>query len=97
MEPFRQDALFWHSVWKSAGRPNTGELHKLMAHTRNKFHYAVRVTKRQGKLIKAKKLFEASLISEVDLLKEMKAVKRGGRGHEELPEHVSGQMGRQKL
>ena len=27
VEPFRQDALFLHSVWQSAGRPTTGGLH----------------------------------------------------------------------
>ena len=69
----------------------------MMASTRNQFHYAVRVVKRQGKLIQAKKLFEASLTSEVDLLKEMKAVKRGGKAPEDLPEHVSGADGEAEL
>ena len=28
--PFRDKALFWHSVWQSAGRPLNTELHKIM-------------------------------------------------------------------
>ena len=31
--PFRDKALFWHSVWQSAGRPLNTELHKIMKKT----------------------------------------------------------------
>ena len=30
MEPFIQDVMFWHSIWKSAERPNTVALHTTM-------------------------------------------------------------------
>ena len=30
VEPYRQDSLFWHSIWISSGRPNTGALHDVM-------------------------------------------------------------------
>ena len=33
VEPFRQDSLFWHGVWQSAGSPNTGVLHSIMTRT----------------------------------------------------------------
>ena len=26
VEPFREDSLFWHGIWLSAGRPNKGVL-----------------------------------------------------------------------
>ena len=42
VEPFRQDSLFWHSVWLSADKPNTGHIYKLMCWSRNKYHYAIR-------------------------------------------------------
>ena len=32
--PLKEDSLFWHSVWLSAGRPH-GDLHHLMASSRN--------------------------------------------------------------
>ena len=44
--PAKKDALFWHSVWMSAGRPTSGGLYQVMRWTRNKFHYAVRRAKR---------------------------------------------------
>ena len=42
VEPFRQDSMFWHSVWISADTPKMGELHSLMCRTRNRYHYAIR-------------------------------------------------------
>ena len=69
VEQFRQDALFWHSVWISAKRPNTGDLHTMMARSRNQYHYVVRRAKLDCNLAKAKKLFEASVKGDIDLLK----------------------------
>ena len=44
--PLKQDSLFWHSVWISAGRPPSGSLHQFMVHTRLKYHSAVKAAKR---------------------------------------------------
>ena len=38
VEPFRQDALFWHSIWLGADKPNSGQLYQLMCWSRNKYH-----------------------------------------------------------
>ena len=38
VEPYKQDAIFWHSVWQSADRPRHGELKNLMTRTRNQYH-----------------------------------------------------------
>ena len=35
VQPFKNDALFWHSVWISAGRPLNTELHRIMKRTKN--------------------------------------------------------------
>ena len=40
--PFRDASIFWHSLWLSAGRPNTGQLYLTMKMTRNKYHHALR-------------------------------------------------------
>ena len=58
--PFQDSARFWHAVWRSAGSPNTGVLHSIMAKTRNSFHYAIRRARKAADLVRAKKLFEAS-------------------------------------
>ena len=67
VDPFRQDAKFWHAVWVSSGKPNTGDLHVAMARSRNLYHYAVRKARRQADLFKAKKLLEASLSTDMEL------------------------------
>ena len=46
VEPHRERAILWHSIWQSCGRPNTGEVKNIMASTRNKYHYAVRKCKK---------------------------------------------------
>ena len=97
VEPFRDMALFWHSTWVSAGRPNRGGLHVLMSSSRNQYHYAVRRTKRKAKLSKAIKLFEASMCGDMDLLREMKTIRSGGKGTTKLPENVGGAHGEKEI
>ena len=58
--PAKEDALFWHSIWLSAGRPNKGELYNVICWTRNKYHYAVRRAKRLADGMESKKLLEAA-------------------------------------
>ena len=76
--PFQEDARFWHSVWRSAGRPGLGALHDIMARTRNRYHYSIRKAKKNAEYFRAKKLFEASEAGSIDLLKEMKIIRKGG-------------------
>ena len=71
VEPFRKDSLFWHSVWLSAGRPPGGELHRIMASCRNKYHLAIRKAKQESNSVLAAKFLEASERGEMDLLKDM--------------------------
>ena len=47
IQPLKEDSLFWHAVWLSAGRPPTGVLHMVMSHVRCKYHRAVKVAKRE--------------------------------------------------
>ena len=46
VQPLKEDSSFWYSIWLSAGRPSSGELHNVMKHTRNKYHHAIRKVKR---------------------------------------------------
>ena len=90
VEPFRQDSLFWHSVWLSADKPNTGQLFQLMCWSRNKYHYAIRKLKKHSDKVMAENLMEAAKESEVDLLKEMKRVKCGKLKGQSMPDEIDG-------
>ena len=46
VEPYQDNAHFWHSVWMSAGKPVNTELHRIMKQSKNKFHYQIRRCKR---------------------------------------------------
>ena len=97
VEPKRQDALHWHAIWVSAGRPNKGALRDVMAHTRNKFHYSVRKVKRQEDTIRAKRLLEASKTGSIDLLAEMKSIKGTKKAANNLPDTVAGKTGEEAI
>ena len=57
-----------------------------MRRFRNQYHYAVRRTRRSRDLQRAKKLFEASLEGDMQLIEEMKIVKKGCSVAAELPD-----------
>ena len=97
VEPLCEDAQFWHAVWVSAGKPHHGDLHTAMARSKNIYYYGVRKARRQVDLMKAKKLFEASLSSDMELLKEMQKVRSGGNGAAELPDNVAGAEGENEI
>ena len=85
VKPQRDSSLFWHAVWVSAQRPNTGVLHDIMKKTRNQYHYAVRKVKKLSEEIRAKELLTASLGGDVNLLKEMKKIRGNNKGSVNLP------------
>ena len=97
VEPFRQDALFWHSVWLSAGSPNTGQLHRLMCWSRNKFHYAIRKLEKKAENAKAEILLEASEQNDIDLLAEMKKMKGSKSKGQVMPDVVDGETEPDKI
>ena len=94
--PYRKTAVFWHSVWLSAGRPSTGQLFEIMKRTRNQFQYALRRVRKAADSIKAQKLFEASLWGGGDLLEQLRKI-RGGKHTPDLPEAVAGANGEEEI
>ena len=79
------------------GRPNQGWLYSTMVKKRTLYHYAVRKLKRKADLVQAKKLFEASMQGDLNLLKEMKTIRGGKMEHRELPETVAGANGEEEV
>ena len=69
----------------------------MMAHSRNKFHYAVRCVRKQEDTLRAKKLLEASQSGSMDLLAEMKKTKGTKKGATCLPDTVAGKTGEENI
>ena len=97
VKPQRESALFWHSIWVSAGRPVTGVLHNIMKKTRNQYHYAIRKVKKKSEEIRAAALLKASQSGDMQLLKEMKIVKIDSKGCVNLPDTVEGAEGQDEI
>ena len=74
IEPYRKDALFWHSVWLSAGKPLNTQLHRVMKRTRNVYHLHIQKNKRMLDKIKKNKLLEACLKKQNGIFTEIKAM-----------------------
>ena len=94
--PFRDASILWHSLWLSAGRPNTGQLYLTMKMTRNKYHHALRRVRLAADKIRAQKLLEASMLGGANWFQELKKT-RGGRVNPNLPEQVAGANGEQEI
>ena len=97
VKPFKENAKFWHSIWLSAGRPNTGVLHDIMSNTRNKYHYMIRKVKKMSNNIRAQNLMEASQSGDINFLKEMKKINGGKKGVVNLPEYVEDAVGQDEI
>lgn len=72
INPFREKAYFWHSVWISAGRPLNCVLHNIMKKTRNLYHLEIRKNKRMSDMITRNKLLTACLENQNNLFDEIK-------------------------
>ena len=97
LEPLRQDSLFWHFIWQQNGKPNSGQLYEVMKFVRNKYHYAVRKTKKKADSIKAKDLFEKAKAGDVDLLKAMKRIKGSKNKKAEFPDNIDDAHGNDEV
>ena len=76
VKPSKNDAVFWHNVWISAGRPLNNNLHKIMKHTRNIYHYNLRKCKKSQDQIKRNKLLNACLNGNGEIFSEIKKIRQ---------------------
>ena len=74
--PFRDKALFWSSVWVSAGKPKNNELHKIMKRTRNIYHFHIRKSRRMAELLKKNTLLEACISDRSDIFEEIRKIRK---------------------
>ncbi len=72
VDPVKENAHFWNSVWKSAGKPINCQLHTIMKMTRNKYHLAIRKKKRLIERMKRDNMLNSCLAKDGDIFKEIK-------------------------
>ena len=96
-EPLSEAAKFWYAVWISAGKPQTGELHRIMVNTRIKFRAAVRRAKSEFNSSRGKAFLEAAESGDKALLEEMKRVMGPRHAGQELPESLEGAVGHEAI
>ena len=89
--PLKSDSLFWHSIWLSAGRPNSGTLFQVMSHARRKYHLAVRQTKRRAANSKAMDLLAASEAGDIALMEELRKSLKG-KSEQQVPDSLEGKV-----
>ena len=78
VKPYRDDARFWYSIWLSLGKPLNCEIHNVMKHTRNVYHYAVRRIKKNEAQIKQDNMFNSLTEHKVpNLIKQLKSQRSG--------------------
>ncbi len=81
VEPYKQDAKLWYSVWYSASKPNTGNLHSVMCQTRNRFKYAKRRCQNAVDKIKRDKLVQAALDGNCNIFEELRKIRGHNKPH----------------
>ena len=90
VEPFQQNAKFWHAIWVSAEKPVNTELHSIMKRTRNRFHYQIRRCRRVEQYLKNQKIIENCINDDKDLFAEVKRQRRSGREEDLVIDGVAG-------
>ena len=76
VQPFRDNAMFWHAVWISAGRPINTAVHQVMKRTRNIYHYQIRKSRRMTECIRKNTLLDACINNNGDIFKEIRKLRR---------------------
>ena len=76
VQPFRENAMFWHAVWISAGRTINTALHQVMKRTRNIYHYQIRKARRMTECIRKNTLLDACINNNGDIFKEIRKLRR---------------------
>jgi hypothetical protein len=61
IKPYRSEALYWHTLWKQHGKPNSGLITDMMRASRRDYHYAIRQVRRHENQLK-KEAFLQSLL-----------------------------------
>jgi hypothetical protein len=86
VKPYKDDALFWHNLWKECDKPSNGILYDLMRKTKLQYHYAVRKLKRNSDVLRKEKMAEA--LNENNSRNFWNEVKKVNDNRIQYPSHV---------
>ena len=95
VKPFRDDAAFWFSVWKSAGKPQNCVLHNIMKRTRNKYHYSIRKIRKHESLIRKEKFMDECVSGKMNNI--LKNIKSSRKTNSQPTSTVDGVTGRENI
>lgn len=95
VRPFREDSLFWHSVWVSAGRPNNTVLHQIMKSTRAKYHFAIKTIRKLENEMRKDKMLQDSLNGEINNI--LKHIKKSRKSQKGPPNNIDGVVGNDNI
>ena len=97
VQPYKDNAIFWHSIWESLGRPQNNNLHAVMKRTRNKYHHIIRIVKNKEKELRNDRFVNECLhgnvnniFQEIRLLRKQKSTADtidGVNGTRNIAEH----------
>ena len=94
-QPAKDTALFWHSIWLSCNRPNTGWVCEIRRKTRAQYHRIVKELQRNETLNRCECMAEAILSSNNrDFWKEAKRFKPKKRP---IPKVIDGVTGEENI
>ena len=88
VKPYKEEAIFWHAIWSSAGKPINNTLHNIMKRTRNIYHYHIRNCRRSADMVRKNKLMDACLNGNGDVFEEIRKMRKVKKS---LPHTMDGQ------
>ena len=91
----REKAMFWHNIWRNAGKPHSGQLANLRRSTRAHYHRAVRKVKRNESIIRSEQM--AKFIHKNDMRNLFKEARRLKCSGSMVPASVDGTSGNENI
>ena len=87
----RERSLFWHSLWKDAGRPRDGWVARIRRSTRAAYHLAIRNCIRDKDFIVKNKIFDS--MKDVNSKHFWTEIKKLGKRRTGVPAVIDGRKG----
>ncbi len=89
VQPLKDNALFWSSIWISCGKPREGEVAQIMRCTKHRYQYAIRAIKKKESDLHKSKMAKCLINNRNhrDIWKENKKMNGSSR---EMPPHMDG-------